>query len=69
MDQPAQQPLAVTKQSCARSQLETAITLWFTGGDLVSIHALAVAAQDCYRALAERAKPKMNSPFQGKSVV
>lgn len=48
----------------AQSQLETAIRLWFTGGDPVSIHALAVAAQDCYRALAERAKPKMNSPFQ-----
>lgn len=48
----------------AQSQLETAIRLWFMGGDPVSIHALAVAAQDCYRAMAERAKPKMKSPFQ-----
>lgn len=54
--------LVVTKKAVAQSQLETAITLWFTGGDPVSIHTLAVAAQDCYRALA--AHSKIESPFK-----
>jgi len=52
----------VTKAVVAKSQLETAIVLWFTEGDPVSIHALAVAAQDCYRALAAHAK--IDSPFE-----
>jgi hypothetical protein len=42
--------LAVTKQSAARSQLETAIRLWFYEGDPVAIHTLAVAAHDCLHA-------------------
>lgn len=42
--------LIVTKASAARTQLETAIGLWFTDGDPISILALAVAANDCYHA-------------------
>lgn len=41
----------VSKEDVARSHLETAITLWFQDGDLVSIHSLAVNANDCFNAL------------------
>jgi hypothetical protein len=41
----------VSKPSAAKSQLESAIWLWFNEGDPVSIHALAVAAHDCFDAL------------------
>lgn len=52
--------VVVTKESAARSQLETAIQLWFTGGDPISIHALAVASNDCYRALgAHKGNPSL----------
>jgi hypothetical protein len=34
----------ITKLDAARRQLATAIELWFTDGDTVSIHTLAVAA-------------------------
>lgn len=47
--------IIVTKQSAAKSQLETAILLWFNEGDPVSIHTLAVAAHDCFD---ELVKPK-----------
>src|SRR6267154_1678340 len=43
----------VTKPSAAKSQLETAIWLWFHEFDPVSIHALAVAAHDCFNALVD----------------
>jgi hypothetical protein len=43
--------LTVNKRSVARSQLETAIQIWFLEGDPVSIHTLAVAAHDCFNAL------------------
>ena len=43
--------LSVTKHFVARSQLDTAIQLWFLEGDPVSIHTLAVAAHDCFNAL------------------
>jgi hypothetical protein len=45
--------MIVTKVSAAKSQLESAILLWFNEGDPVSMHALAVAAQDCYRVIGE----------------
>lgn len=54
--------LIITKASAAKSQLETAITLWFNDGDPVSIHTLAVAAQDCYRAIGANAAA--DSAFQ-----
>jgi hypothetical protein len=47
--------IIVTKASVARSQLETAIQLWFDDADPVSIHTLAVAAHDCFDALGKRA--------------
>lgn len=36
-------------------QLETAITLWFQGGDPVSMHALAIAAHDCLATMSAKA--------------
>jgi hypothetical protein len=48
--------LLVTKQSAAKSQLLTAVFLWFHEGDPVSIHTLAVAAHDCYAALGRQAR-------------
>lgn len=44
-------PIRLTKKCVARSQLETAIDLWFHYGDPASIHTLAVAANDCLHAL------------------
>jgi len=44
----------VTKIAAARSQLETAITLWFNGGDPVSTHTLAWAAREIIRVLNSR---------------
>jgi hypothetical protein len=48
----------VTKLSAARSQLETAIYLWFHEIDPVSVHTLAVAAHDCFVALVKHAVGK-----------
>ncbi len=42
----------ITKKSAARKQIETAILLWFTNSDPISILALAAAANNCYTALA-----------------
>ena len=50
--------LNVTKRSAAQSQLECAIWLWFNGHDPVSIHALAIAAHDCFDALVKHATRK-----------
>ena len=50
--------LLVTKVSAAKSQLESAIWLWFNEGDPVSIHALAVAAHDCFNALVKHSARK-----------
>lgn len=41
----------ITKESAAKSQLETAILLWFNYNDPISILTLAHAANDCYNAL------------------
>ena len=41
----------VTKIAAARSQLETAITLWFHAGDPVSTHTLAWASREILRVL------------------
>src|SRR6266496_1265418 len=52
--------ILVSKPSAARSQLETAIQLWFADGDAVSIHTLAVAAHDCLNALSKlKGKPSL----------
>jgi len=47
--------MTVTKKSAATSQLETAILVWFNGGDPISIHALATAASDCLHAMGKMA--------------
>lgn len=44
-------PEKVTKIDAARRQLATAITLWFTGGDTVSIYTLSHAAYEIIHAL------------------
>jgi hypothetical protein len=57
MERPSERKttMTVTKKSAATSQLETAITLWFNEGDPISIHALAVAANDCLHAMGKMA--------------
>jgi hypothetical protein len=54
-----QEKIEVTKLDVARRQLETAIWLYFTGGDPVSIHTLAAAALESIRSSA-KAKGVMN---------
>jgi hypothetical protein len=61
---PRSKSLIVTKESAAQSQLESAIWLWFTKEDPVSVHTLAVAAHDCYNALgAHKGKPSYIETF------
>ena len=43
--------IIVTKLDAARGQLNTAIKLWFEGGDPVAIHSLASAAHEIVHAL------------------
>jgi hypothetical protein len=43
---PGLRVITVNKKSAATSQLETAILIWFSEGDPISIHALAAAAHD-----------------------
>ena len=42
------------KRDAARTQLETAITLWFHYGDPISIHTLAAAANKCYHGMGSK---------------
>jgi hypothetical protein len=52
--------LPITKIDAARRQLETAITLWFSEGDPVSIHTLVMAAHEILRTFNKlRAGPSM----------
>ncbi len=44
--------IIVNKELAARGQLHTAIALWFSYGDPVSIHTLAAAAQGILQGLA-----------------
>lgn len=54
--------MTVSKASVAESQLGTAIMLWFSYGDPISILTLATAANDCYDALGAHAGTP--SPFK-----
>ena len=45
--------LTVTKLEAASRQLDTAIRLFFSGGDVVSVHTLAVAAANIFADIAE----------------
>jgi hypothetical protein len=47
-------PLKVGKLDAAQRQLRTAITLWFTGGDPVSIHTLAFAAYEVLHTVSKK---------------
>ena len=42
------------KRDAARTQLETAITLWFHYGDPMSIHTLAAASNKCYHGMGSK---------------
>jgi hypothetical protein len=57
----------ITKLHAARSQLRTAIELWFAGGDSVSIHALAFAAYEIIHTL-NKLKGRGELIFDSKSV-
>ena len=56
--------ILVSKSDVARSQLETAIQLWFADGDPVSIHTLTVAAHDCLHTLSKlKGKPSLSEQW------
>jgi hypothetical protein len=46
--------IIVSKELAARGQLHTAIALWFSYGDPVSIHTLAAAAQGKLQGIVEK---------------
>jgi hypothetical protein len=50
--------ITVSKLEAAQRQLKTAITLWFVGGDAVSIHTLAYAAYEIIHAVSKRLNPE-----------
>lgn len=50
--------LTITKLDAARRQLNTAIKLWFTDGDAISIHTLSYAAYEIIHVIS---KPERNS--------
>lgn len=54
LDLPKDTKIVVRKLDAARSQLRTAIRLWFEDADPVSIHTLAVAAYGILHTLARR---------------
>jgi len=49
--------MRIGKLDAARRQLRTAITLWFNGGDPVSVHTLAVAAYEIIHTISEKRDP------------
>ena len=49
--------ITISKLDAARRQLQTAVTLWFTGGDPVSTHALAYAAYENLHAVSKKRNP------------
>lgn len=51
MDDREPKPISVTKLDAARRQIETAVKLWFSEGDPVSIHTLTAAAHQVCNAL------------------
>jgi len=69
MNGQGQRAVFISKESAARSQLETAITLWFQDGDLASIHTLAAAANDCWNGLGKKRgiRTKMKETVDGLS--
>lgn len=51
------QPLRIGKLDAARRQLETAIILWFNGGDPVAVHTLAFAAYEIIHTISKKRNP------------
>lgn len=49
--------IRIGKWDAAIRQLRTAITLWFTGGDPVAVHALAYAAYEVIHAVSKKRNP------------
>jgi hypothetical protein len=49
--------VTVSKLDAAHAQLRTAITLWFTDGDPISIHALAFAAYEVVHVISKKRNP------------
>jgi hypothetical protein len=55
---------SITKLDAAQAQLDSAIWIWFTNDDPISVHTLAIAAHDCYHALGAHAgKPSFIATF------
>jgi hypothetical protein len=58
--------LTITKLEAARRQLRTAITLWFSDDDPISIHTLACAAYEIIHTLTKKTNPlRPNLLFDG----
>ncbi|HXW39863.1 MAG TPA: hypothetical protein VEK75_01575 [Xanthobacteraceae bacterium] len=49
--------IRISKLDAARRQLRTAITLWFTDGDPVAVHALAFAAYEIFHTVSKKRDP------------
>jgi hypothetical protein len=49
--------IRISKLDAARRQLRTAITLWFTDGDPVAVHALAIAAYEILHTVSKKRDP------------
>lgn len=58
MNTPAPRPIKISKLDAARRQLQTAIELWFTGGDPVAVHTLAFAAYEIVHTVSKKRDPK-----------
>lgn len=53
----ARETIKIGKLEAARRQLQTAISLWFSGGDSIAIHTLAFAAYEVIHAVSEKRDP------------
>ena len=53
----ANPPIRISKVEAARRQLQTAITLWFTDGDPVSVHTLVFAAYEVFHSVSKSRNP------------
>lgn len=51
-------PIKISKTDAARRQLETAIKIFFTEGDSVSVHTLASASSDILKDISKKTKKK-----------
>jgi hypothetical protein len=61
--------ITVSKLDAARRQLQTAITLWFSNGDPVSIHTLTYAAYEIIHSLSKKKNPGRRDLFFDSFVV